>query len=143
MATEWLPERLAYLRGIRNPTEQQRLMLLLAEKIDRTADDERKLKALVRAEKAAQRAQRARADAARILDIEKTAARKARDHEMYQVAGLMGLAGLLDKATGRPTRDRGELLGALMDLARIQDSEKSAIWKRAGDSLLAQMERGR
>ncbi|MFY1971184.1 conjugal transfer protein TraD [Achromobacter dolens] len=118
-------------------------MLLLAEKIDRTADDERKLKALVRAEKAAQRAQRARADAARILDIEKTAARKARDHEMYQVAGLMGLAGLLDKATGRPTRDRGELLGALMDLARIQDSEKSAIWKRAGDSLLAQMERGR
>ncbi|MFA1684544.1 conjugal transfer protein TraD [Achromobacter dolens] len=143
MATEWLPERLAYLRGLRNPTEQQRLMLLLAEKIDRTADDERKLKALVRAEKAAQRAQRARADAARILDIEKTAARKARDHEMYQVAGLMGLAGLLDKATGRPTRDRGELLGALMDLARIQDSEKSAIWKRAGDSLLAQMERGR
>lgn len=143
MATEWLPERLAYLRGLKSPTEQQRLMLLLADKTGRTPDDERKLKALVRAEKAAQRALRARADAARILDVEKTAARKARDHEMYQAAGLMGLAGLVDKATGKPTRDRGELLGALMDLARMQDSEKCATWKRAGDSLLAEMERGR
>ncbi|MHA7120677.1 conjugal transfer protein TraD [Achromobacter xylosoxidans] len=143
MATEWLPERLAYLRGLKSPTEQQRLMLLLADKIGRTPDDERKLKALVRAEKAAHRALRARADAARILDVEKTAARKARDHEMYQAAGLMGLAGLVDKATGKPTRDRGELLGALMDLAQMQDSEKCARWKRAGDSLLAEMERGR
>lgn len=141
MASEWLPERLAYLRGLRSPTEQQRLLLLLAEKIGRTVDDERKLKALVRAERAAQRVQKARADVARVLDAEKAAARKARAHEMYKAAGLMGIAGLVDTATGKPTRDRGELLGALMDLAKVSNSEKCAAWKRAGDSVLAQAER--
>ena len=93
---------------------------MLADKPDRTADDGRKLAALVRAEKAAERAQKARADAARIINAEKAAERKARDHELYQSAGLLIQAGLVDTTTGKPTRDRGELLGALMSLAEAQ-----------------------
>jgi CTP:molybdopterin cytidylyltransferase MocA len=86
---KWLAERLAYLRGLKAPSDQQRLLLMLADKPDRTADDGRKLAALVRAEKAAERAQKARADAARIINAEKAAERKARDHELYESAGLM------------------------------------------------------
>lgn len=142
MQDEWLMARLAYLRGLKLPNDQQRLLLLLADKTKRTADDERKLSALVKAEKAAERAQKARAHAARIVNAEKEAARKARDRELYQSAGLLILAGVVDSTTGRPTLDRGELLGALMGLSSVPtDHPKRAEWKQAGDALLAARER--
>jgi hypothetical protein len=68
MQDDWMTARLAYLRGLKAPSDHQRLLLLLAEKPDRTPEDERKLTALVRAEKAAERAQKARANAARIVN---------------------------------------------------------------------------
>ncbi|MDC5478524.1 hypothetical protein OHW93_19655, partial [Acinetobacter baumannii] len=77
--SNWIDDRVAYIRGLKSPSEQQRLLVVLFEKNGRTADDERKLNALVRAEKAAERAMKAKADAARIIDAEKKAARKARD----------------------------------------------------------------
>jgi len=138
MHDEWMTARLAYLRGLKAPNDQQRLLLLLADKIERTADDNRKLSALVRAEKAAERAQKARANAARIVNAEKAAERKARDRELYQSAGLLILAGLVDSSTGTPALDRGELLGALLGLAKVPaDDPRRADWKRAGDALLA------
>jgi hypothetical protein len=50
MQDDWLKGRLAYLRGLKTPSDHQRLLLLLAEKPDRTSENERKLAALVRAE---------------------------------------------------------------------------------------------
>lgn len=133
----WLASRLAYLRGLKSPNEQQRLMVTLADKPDRTAADGRKLLALARAEKAAERAQQARANAAKIINAEKVAERKARDHELFNTAGLLILAGLVDTKTGKPTRDRGELLGALTSLADAQvDDAKRTAWKNKGDALL-------
>jgi hypothetical protein len=141
MSDAWLTDRLAYLRGLKAPNDQQRLLLLLVEKAEPSKDDSRKISALIRAEKAADRAQKARADAARIVNAEKLADRKARDHELYQVAGLLSLAGLVDKQTGKPLTDRGELLGALLGLAKVPaDDSRRAEWKRAGDSLLAASE---
>lgn len=143
MQDKWLADRLAYLRGLKTPSDQQRMLLLLADKPERTADEDRKMAALVRAEKAAERAQKARAEAARIVNAVKASERKARDHELYQSAGLMILAGLVDSKTGMPTRDRGELLGALVALAEAQvDEEKRAAWKRRGDALLDERQRG-
>lgn len=138
MHDEWLTARIAYLRGLKSPSDQQRLLLLLADKPERSNDDNRKLSALVRAEKAAERAQKAKANAARIVNAEKAAERKARDRELYQAAGLLILAGLVDSKTGRPTVDRGELLGALLGLAKVPlDDQRRSEWKRAGDALLA------
>nr|WP_176704150.1 conjugal transfer protein TraD [Pseudomonas sp.]QDK64821.1 mobilization protein MobC [Pseudomonas sp.] len=138
MHNEWLTTRLAYLRGLKAPSEQQRLLILIADKPELSKEDGPKLAALIRAEKAGDRAQKARADAARIVNAEKTSERKARDHELYQVAGLLSLAGLVDKQTGKPISDRGELLGALLGLAKVQvDDQRRAEWKRAGDSLIA------
>lgn len=124
MQDDWLKGRLAFLRGLKTPSDHQRLLLLLAEKPDRTPEDERKLTTLVRAEKAAERAQKARVNAARIVNAEKLAARKARDRELYNVAGLMILAGLVDSRTGMPVLDRGELLGALMELSRVSPEDE-------------------
>ena len=143
MQDDWLKGRLAYLRGLKAPSDHQRLLLLLAEKPERTPEDERKLLALVRAEKAADRAQKARANAARIVNREKIVERKARDRELYNAAGLMILAGLVDSRTGMPVLDRGELLGALLELARVPvDDTRRAQWKRTGDALLAERMKG-
>ncbi|ECA7112728.1 conjugal transfer protein TraD [Escherichia coli] len=138
MQDKWLSERIAYIRGLKAPNDHQRLLLLLNDKKDATPDDLRKLAALVKAEKAAEKAQRAKASVAKIVNAEKLAERKRRDRELYQSAGLLILAGLVDTKTGTPTRDRGELLGALAALAdgNVPD-EKRAEWKRKGDALLA------
>ena len=139
---EWLEDRVAYIRGLKSPNDHQRLLLLLNDKKDATDDDRRKLVALIRAEKAAEKAQRAKASVAKIVNAEKLAERKNRDHQLYQSAGLLILAGLVDTKTGKPTLDRGELLGALLGLAKVPaDDVRRSDWKRAGDALLAERER--
>lgn len=138
MHDEWLRTRLLYLRGLKAPNDYQQLLLLLVEIPHPTPEEERKLAALVRAEKAADRAQKARANAARVVNADKLATRKARDRELYNSAGLLILTGLVDTRTGRPVSDRGELLGALLELAAVpQDELRRKGWKRAGDALLA------
>ncbi|EKN9335433.1 hypothetical protein PZF08_004955, partial [Escherichia coli] len=93
MQDKWLAERIAYIRGLKAPNDHQRLLLLLNDKKDATPDDLRKLAALVKAEKAAEKAQRAKASVAKIVNAEKLAERKRRDRELYQSAGLLILAG--------------------------------------------------
>lgn len=141
----WLTARVTYLKGLKSRSDQQELLVLLAEKTGRTPQDDKKLAALVRAEKASVRAAKARQEAANLINAERKAAaeaeRKARDHELYQAAGLLSLAGLVDKKTGKPTMDRGQLLGALLGLAKVpQDDPRRADWKRAGDALLSEKE---
>lgn len=141
----WLTARVAYLKGLKSRSDQQELLVLLAEKTTRTTQDDKKLTALVRAEKASVRATKARQEAANLINAERKAIaegeRKARDHELYQAAGLLSLAGLVDKKTGKPTMDRGQLLGALLGLAKVaQDDPRRAEWKRAGDALLSEKE---
>ena len=136
---EWLEDRVAYIRGLKSPNDHQLLLLLLNDKKDATDDDRRKLVALIRAEKAAEKAQRAKASVAKIVNAEKQAERKNRDHQLYQSAGLLILAGLVDTKTGNPTLDRGELLGALLGLAKVPaDDVRRSDWKRAGDALIAE-----
>ena len=128
-----------YIRGLKSPNDHQRLLLLMNDKKDATDDDRRKLVALIRAEKAAEKAQRAKASVAKIVNAEKQAERKNRDHQLYQSAGLLILAGLVDTKTGNPTLDRGELLGALLGLAKVPaDDVRRSDWKRAGDALIAE-----
>lgn len=140
----WLNDRVTFLKALKTRTEQQELIVLLAENTKRSPRDTKKLAALVKAEKASIRANKARQDAANLINEEKkalaTAARNARTHELCESAGLMGLAGLVDTLTGKPTIDRGELLGALLGLAKIPaEDPRRTDWKRAGDALLAKI----
>jgi len=155
---KWLTARLGYLRSLKAPSDQQRLLLVLADKLGRTAADANVLTALIRAEATAERAQKAREqalriveadkealrileadkEALRILEVDKEAAFSARDRELYKTSELLILAGLIDSATGSPVFDRGELLGALLGLAKVpvEDARRSE-WKSAGEALLA------
>ncbi|GGM30867.1 hypothetical protein GCM10009425_46870 [Pseudomonas asuensis] len=138
MRSEWLDSRIAYIEGLKSPTDSQRLLVMLARKNDRSTEEARKLALLVRAEKAEVRAQKAKADVARVMNAEKLKARKARDRELYNSAGLLILSGLVDTKTGRPVMDRGELLGMLIQIHRGQFSESQrADFKKTGDALLA------
>ena len=72
---EWINARLSHIRALKQPSDQQRLLLILADLPSRTAEQDRQFAALIRAERAADRYTRARASAARIVDAEKRAAR--------------------------------------------------------------------
>ncbi|HID1023461.1 TPA: conjugal transfer protein TraD [Klebsiella michiganensis] len=134
-----IEERISYIKGLKSPSDHQKMLILLWEKPEKTPEDDRKLSVLWKAERAVMKAQAAKADVARIMNAEKLAARKARDRELYQSAGLLILAGLVDTKTGKPAIDKGELLGALLSLAGAEVSpEKRAEWKRSGDAKLAQ-----
>lgn len=135
----WLERHLAYLQGLRAPSEAQRLLMVLAQKPRRTPEEERQLAVLVRAEQAAERARKARAEAGRVVSAARQAERKARAHALFQTAGLLILAGLVDSARGTPRWDRAELLGALIELTQTgADDPRRARWRHAGEALLAE-----
>lgn len=142
---EFIQERITYFKALKNRTEQQELFILLAEKPNKTALDEKKLAALVTAEKALIRATKARATVSKFINAEKKAKqdaenaekeaeRKARTHRLVQQGLLLDFAGL-------ENYDKGLLMGAFHNLGRsLIDSvsaEKKADWKRVGDEILA------
>ena len=147
---KWLTARLAYLRDLEAPSEQQQQLLLLADKLKRTNADARILTALIKAEAAAERAQRAKAEAVRLAARDEEATRileainsettsRERDQELHNAAELLILAGFVNPATRTPAFDRGELLGALLGLANVPaEDPRRREWKRAGDALLAE-----
>jgi len=141
--TTWLADKIAFLKGLSNPTPPQKALLDLAKMEARNVYEERLFKSLCQAEKSADRALAAQSKAANLLTKAELATRKARDHQLYLVAGLLGIAGLVDTKTGKPTWDRGELLGGLMALPALADPEMRQIWKRNGDSMLAAHEKGK
>ena len=140
---DWLSNRVLYLKGLKSRTEQQSILIALYEKEIRTPQDDKKLNVLVKAEKAADRATKARIEASKLIQAEKNAEkkaeRKARDHELYNSAGLLILAGLVDTKTGKPTLDKAELLGALLGLAKVpKEDPRRKEWQRAGAAVLVE-----
>jgi len=134
---DWLNNRVLYLKGLKSRTEQQNILIELFDKQNRTPQDDKKFNALVRAEKALERAIKAKQAASHLIQAEKhaekKAERKARDRELFNAAGLLILAGLVDTKTGKPTIDKSELLGALIGLANVPaDHEKRIEWKKVG-----------
>ncbi|HGN2085551.1 TPA: hypothetical protein ACKRYF_003543, partial [Proteus mirabilis] len=110
---KWVADRVQYIRGLKAPNEQQRLLVILHDKADKTAQEIKTLSLLIQAERAAEKAQEARAKVMNLIQAEKRAeakaARKARDHALYQSAGLLIMAGLVDSQTGKPVDDPAKL----------------------------------
>ncbi|MGJ0580192.1 conjugal transfer protein TraD [Xenorhabdus bovienii] len=139
--SKWLADRVQYIRGLKSPNEQQKLMVILSDKTDKTAQEMKTLSLLIQAERAAEKAQEARAKVMNLIQAEKRAeakaVRKARDHALYQSAGLLILAGLVDSRTGKPVDDSAALLGALASLNDLsRDNPKWSDWKIRGQELL-------
>ncbi|EAX6626034.1 conjugal transfer protein TraD [Salmonella enterica] len=138
---KWVSDRVQYIRGLKSPNEQQRLLVILNEKADKSAQEMKTLSLLIQAERAAEKAQDARTKVMNLIQAEKRAearaARKARDHALYQSAGLLIMAGLVDSQTGKPIDDAAALLGALTSLNDLpRDNPKWSDWKIRGQELL-------
>ena len=51
MTNEWFSERLTYISALKNPSDAQKLLLEIAQIQYRTPEQEKKLNALIKAEK--------------------------------------------------------------------------------------------
>lgn len=131
---DWLSNRVTYIQALKKPSEQQELLALLFEKPNRSAEEQKQLDILVKAERAGERAAQARVEAASLINQRKDEARKARTHRLITQGLLLDFSGLDDV-------DRGAVLGGLLSLREaMADPEKMSVWKRRGDELLAQKE---
>ena len=123
---DWLSEKTTYISALKNPTDAQKLLLELAKIEYRTADQERKLNALIKAEKAIDRANKQKIAVKKLLNAEKEAERKARTRHLIQLGALFEIANL-------DQRDPAELLGVLLKTAEIDpDDMKWQTWKDLG-----------
>ncbi|MDF4667338.1 conjugal transfer protein TraD [Vibrio parahaemolyticus] len=140
---KWLTDRVQYIRDFKEQTDKQRTKVIMNDKADKTAQEIKTLSLLIQAERAAEKAQEARTKVMNLIQAEKRtkakAARKARDHALYQSAGLLIMAGLVDSQTGKPVDDPAKLLGALASLHELsRDNPKWEEWKLKGQALLNQ-----
>ncbi len=98
--TDWLTGHLAFLRGLKSPSDTQKLLILLAGKKEKTQKEERTFAMLVKSEKALERAKKARAEVVSMLSDEKRKAAKeeraSRTHKLIQLGLLFSYAGIED-----------------------------------------------
>ena len=129
----WEEKRVQYIDGLKKPTEAQQLLSILYKKAGRTETENKKLAALIKAEKATERALNANAAITKMLNGAKEDERRARNHRLIQQGILFDLVGL-------ETRSRGEMLGALIAAVASAkgNPEHWATWKAKGDALLAE-----
>lgn len=132
----WHRSRIAYLRGLRRPSKDQRLLLELIDLNSGSTEDEEKIEALWRVERATARLDDARIKSRRLVYGEKVSARKARTHKLVQLGLLVHKAEL--------HLDHGLALGALMDCAeRLRKpggQDLADRWKSMGDRAIAEWE---
>lgn len=145
MAAFRIETHISHLRQLEKPSTEQRILILLYDKTDRTPKEERDLKALIRSEKAQEavkeakaKASEAKAKSSKIAKRDRDAKDKERTHNLIQSAGLLIMAGLVDSKTGNLTWDKGEFLGGLASMAKAEINDaKRREWKEKGDALLA------
>ena len=127
---DWLSEKITYISALKNPTDAQKLLFELAKIEYRTIDQERKLNALIKAEKAIDRANKQKIAVKKLLNAEKEAERKARTRHLIQLCALFEIANL-------DQRDPAELLGVLLKTAEIDPNDmKWQIWRELGQEVL-------
>ena len=132
MTNEWLSEKITYISALKNPNDGQKLLLELAQIQYRTPDQEKKLNALIKAEKAIDRANKQKTAVRKLLNAEKEVERKARTRHLIQLGALFEIANL-------DQRDPAELLGILLKTAEIDPNDmKWQIWKDLGLEVLKQ-----
>lgn len=128
----WEEKRVQYIDGLKKPSEAQQLLAILFKKANRTDAEGKKLAALIKAEKANDRALTANAAITKMMNGAKEDERRVRNHRLIEQGVLFDLVGL-------ETRSRGEMLGALIAAVASAKSnpEHWANWKAKGDAMLA------
>lgn len=134
-------DRILFIKGLQSPSTEQALLLRLHESEERTPAEDKLLQALIRAESARERSEKAKVAAAQHLRAEqnsmmterstrKTAMLKARQGRLIRLGALVDLAGLQEQSYE-------ELLGLLLAGKEVTDKEKWDKWRQNGGALLA------
>ena len=132
MNNDWLSEKITYISALKNPSDAQKLLLELAQINTVLPTKRKKLNALIKAEKAIDRANKQKIAVRKLLNAEKEAERKARTRHLIQLGALFEIANL-------DQRDPAELLGILLKTAEIDPNDmKWQIWKDLGLEVLKQ-----
>ena len=130
---DWLSNHLLFLKGLKSPTEAQQLLILLAAKTQMTPKEQKTFDALVKSEKASEKAKEARLAVSSMLSSTKKeeaeAARKSRTHNLIKLGLLFDYAGI-----SHLTRE--ELLGLLIEGAKTNRSQVRE-WSVNGAAMLA------
>lgn len=128
---QWLEKRIAFIKGLKAPTDTQRMLLELADLDQPTKKDLRELDMLVRLEKINERAEEAKLAAFKIVQDRKDEARKARTRRLIELGGIVEMVEF-------PT-DRGTLCGALLWALDQVKSDPDAMrqLKTRGDEFIA------
>lgn len=130
---QWIADYAKQLEVKSTLTQDQQVFMELAGKVDKSKEQERQFKNILAIEKAKDKLAKARRRNQQTKSSAKKIAGKARDHELYNSAGLLIMAGLVDTNTGLPIIDKAELLGALMGLSKVPaDDNRRTEWRRAG-----------
>lgn len=135
---EWADNRVAYIKGLKAPTDMQRAILELYGKAGRSSAENRQLDALLKAEKANEKAEEARAKAYKVLNARREDERKARTRELIELGGVVALVEF-------PT-DKGLLAGALIHVKEQLGADGGALeakLKARGDGMLYEREQAR
>lgn len=117
---EYLDSLVRRFKAFNKPTDAQQLIVTLGSKQDRTADDDKKLAVLLRAEKKAEELADARAKTRKMLDSVKGEERKKRTRRQI----IWGSA-LLKAAQDEPHLAR--LASLLFDDGYIAEKDKDAV----------------
>jgi len=129
---DWRAARLIFLRGLKKPTDAQRLLLTLHDLPDRDTIQATQLERLWKLDRIEARAEVARAEGYRIVKGKSMSARKERDHRLIQLGILVDIAAMGE--------DRGVILGALLHLSDQLRSKNSEVlakqFKARGDAEL-------
>lgn len=135
---EWTEKRIAYIRGLKAPSDMQRAILALYGMGERSSAENRQLDALLKAEKANEKADEARAKAYKVMNARREDERKARTRELIELGGIVSMVDF-------PT-DKGLLAGALVHLKEQLSEGGDALQaklKARGDGLLYEREQAR
>lgn len=138
---EWIENHLKYIEGLKKPSQDQQRFVELATNRNRTASEETIFKTTLAYQQSLEQMKITKAKMSAALDKDKKLARKERDHQMYNCAGLLSSAGLVDKETGLPVWSRNQLFGAFIGLADVPaDHPKREEWEKIGADRFAEME---
>lgn len=118
--TVYLEQLVTRFKGFKTPNDTQKLIIALGRKLERSDEDDKNLNTLLKAEKAADKLAKARAATNKIINAEKTAARKL-DVRKKIIWG----AALQTAATNSP--EIAQVMSRLFNEGFIAEKDKDAV----------------
>lgn len=122
---DYLDDLVKRFKGFKSPNDTQKLIILLGEKDNRSDDDNRKLSVLLKAERKADQLVKARADARRLMDAEKSKTKKIETRrKIIWMSAIERLASVHDESAHMLQQLRVKAF----DEGYVSDRDKDAVW---------------